>query len=179
MVLKLFFLVYKNFKRYGFFNGFSGQSLYDSVLFQFYNMFYTALPIIIYALYDKEHKGRDFISNPEYYSLGLKNQIFTRSNFWLWIIVGVWQALLNCFSTYYIFTCITSEEYTLDFWAAGMTVYGSAIIIANVKILLFSNTYSVMSVGIIFGSILFYYSNYVLESHIYTTADVFNSFERF
>ena len=179
LVSERFILKVNFLKRYGFFNGFSGQSLYDSVLFQFYNMFYTALPIIIYALYDKEYKGRDFLTNPEYYALGLKNQIFTRTNFWLWIVQGVWQAFLVCFSTYYIFTCITSEELTMDFWACGMTIYGMDIIIANVKILLFSNTYSVMSVVIILGSVLFYYSNYALESYFYTTADVYDSFDRF
>ena len=142
-------------------------------------MFYTALPIIIYALYDKEHKGRDFLANPEYYSLGLKNKLFTRSIFWQWIIFGAWQACLVCFATFYIFTCITSEELVLDFWAQGMTIYGAAILIANIKIILFSNTYSVMSVSIVTLSVFFYYSNYVLESYLYTTGDVYDSFERF
>lgn len=66
----------------------------------------------------------------------------------------------------------------MDFWACGMTVYGMDIIIANIKILLFSNTYSLMSVGIILGSVLFYYSNYALESYFYTTAEVYDSFDR-
>lgn len=164
--------------RYGFFNGFSGQSLYDSLLYQFFNMFYASLPIVLYALLDKERKGRDFVDNPEYYQLGLKNKLFKRSIFWYWILMGAWQACVILFLTYYIFTCITSEEYTLDFWAQGMAVYSTVVLVANIKIILFSNTFSLLTLSAIILSVLFYYSNYILESYIYTTADVFDSFER-
>ena len=142
-------------------------------------MTYTSLPIIIYALYDKEYKGRDFLTNPEYYSIGLKNLYFTKRIFWLWIVFGVWQAFIVCFATYYIFTCITSENHSLDFWADGMTVFGTVILIANIKILLFSNTYSLLSVTIIVLSVLFYYSNYVIESFFFVTVDQYDSFERY
>lgn len=142
-------------------------------------MFYASLPIMVYALLDKEHKGRDFVNNPEYYEIGLKNKLFKRSIFWYWIVMGAWQACLICFATYYIFTCITSEDYILDIWASGMTIYGSVILVANIKIILFSNTFSLLSMSIIILSVLFYYSNYVLESYLYTTGDVFDSFERF
>lgn len=39
---------------YGFTNGFSGVSLYDSYMYQCYNLFYTSLPIVLYAIFDEE-----------------------------------------------------------------------------------------------------------------------------
>ena len=42
---------------YGIYNGFSGTALYDLLIYHFYNMLYTALPIVIYSLfyYDYEY----------------------------------------------------------------------------------------------------------------------------
>lgn len=38
---------------YGFTNWFSGQTLYEKINFQFFNILYTSLPIILYALFDR------------------------------------------------------------------------------------------------------------------------------
>ena len=38
----------------GFISLFSGNLIIDPLMFQFFNMFYTALPIIVYALLDEE-----------------------------------------------------------------------------------------------------------------------------
>ena len=38
---------------FGFYNGYSGLLIYDEWIFQFYNLFFTAMPIIIYAIFDE------------------------------------------------------------------------------------------------------------------------------
>ena len=56
--------------RYGFDDVFSGQSLYDSYLYQCFNLFYTSLPIIIYAIFDQEFVVEEFLNNFGLYKMG-------------------------------------------------------------------------------------------------------------
>ena len=50
---------------YGFISGMSAPSMYNNILIQVYNVFYTSLPIMVYALFDKEFKG-DFLADHPY-----------------------------------------------------------------------------------------------------------------
>lgn len=45
---------------FGFFNGMSGQILYDAWIFQLYNLCYTSLPIIAYALMDEDFPSSEY-----------------------------------------------------------------------------------------------------------------------
>ena len=56
--------------RYWFYDVFSGQSLYDSYLYQCFNLFYTSLPIIIYAIFDQEFIVEEFLTNFGLYKIG-------------------------------------------------------------------------------------------------------------
>jgi len=45
---------------------------------------------------------------------------------------------------------------TDDFWWAGIATYGGIVVIANIKIILFSNNFAFLTVFLIFGSILIF-----------------------
>ena len=47
-------------------NGFSAITLYDPLMYQSYNLFYTALPIVLFAIFDQEFTG-DFLENSTIY----------------------------------------------------------------------------------------------------------------
>ena len=53
---------------FGFLNGFSAQFLYDTWIFQLYNIIFTSAPIFIYALIDKEYSRKSLLSNPYLYN---------------------------------------------------------------------------------------------------------------
>lgn len=38
-------------------NGFSAINLFDPWMYQSYNLFYTALPIVLFAIFDEEFTG--------------------------------------------------------------------------------------------------------------------------
>lgn len=61
---------------YGLENGHSGTALYDAFLYQLFNMCYTSLPIVIYAIYDEEFEGHELINTPAFYAQGLKGELF-------------------------------------------------------------------------------------------------------
>lgn len=64
----------------------------------------------------------------------------------------------------------------LYFYACGMISFFSSVIIGNIKVWLFSNTHSILSLFLIFGSIVFYISNHAIVSNMSNTFDVYNTF---
>lgn len=71
----------------------SGTTLYEPVLFQLYNIFYASLPIVIFAVFDKEFDGSFLEKNPKYYKPGLKDNYFNDRLFWKWFFSGTIQAI--------------------------------------------------------------------------------------
>lgn len=57
-----------------------------------------------------------------------------------------------------------------------MVVYGGVVYITNLKVAIFSNTYTPLSVGIILGSILIYYLIFIPWSLLWIEPDIYNSF---
>jgi len=76
---------------FGFWSGFSAQVLYEPLIYQMYNITFTSVPIMYYALFDfeydkfawtdadqKSNKKKDyFFTNPALYKIGLTNSCFS------------------------------------------------------------------------------------------------------
>lgn len=147
-----------NVTRFAFFNGFSGQILYDPLIFQFYNIAYASFPIMIYALFDKEYLGSYLEVHPEYYLAGPKNEHFNYERFWRWFFSAFVQSFfVPVFAFLTLETSAVNEEgLTGGFMSAGMLAFTMLIIVANVKILIFSTSYNFLMLFFVFGSIAFY-----------------------
>ena len=85
--------------------------MYDSWVYQLFNLFYTSIPIINYALFDEEFpstkgyinlfnaKPNYLETHPKLYELGKDSKIFNHYNFWFWIFNGIWHAaVMNYFT---------------------------------------------------------------------------------
>ena len=55
---------------------FSGEKMYTEGAIQFFNLFYTSIPILLYATYDKDIAISDALRFPQLYSAGIKNEFF-------------------------------------------------------------------------------------------------------
>ena len=56
---------------FGLFGLFSGQPIYDVMLYNLYNIVFTGLPIIWYAVFDWEQSKETFLNKPTLYRIGL------------------------------------------------------------------------------------------------------------
>lgn len=161
------------------FNQFSGQNMFDPFIFQMYNIAYASIPIMIYALQDEEYSSSHLTQHPHLYLQGRQHLLFNSRVFWLQVVNGVGQALSITLPTFFIM-----EQYSFGyqdgtpffFWATGMTVFGAVVYVTNFKILLISNTYSFVSIFFIFGSIIFYYFNYLLVSLYIPSFSIYSTF---
>jgi phospholipid-translocating P-type ATPase (flippase) len=86
-----------------FFNGFSGESLYDSWLITFYNLFFTSLPIFAFAIFNKDLDESFLLRFPELFSRSQQNKDFNYKTFLLWMADAVWVSCVFFFGTMYLF----------------------------------------------------------------------------
>jgi phospholipid-transporting ATPase len=85
---------------YGITNWYSGQTLYESVNYQLYNIIYTAGPIIIYALFDRQTTDTVLMRDPIYYAPGPKRLLFNNTRYLKWFIWGSIQAFCLVYLAY-------------------------------------------------------------------------------
>ena len=71
---------------HGFTNWLSGQTFYDNITFQLFNLIYTSAPILLYALFDKQTSDLILESAPIYYAPGPLCLWFNASRYVLWIL---------------------------------------------------------------------------------------------
>ena len=163
---------------YGFYNFFSGTALYETVIFQFFNIFFVSVPIIVYATLDNQYPKNILLDTPKLYEMGVKDQLFNTKAFWCWIIEASYQAGVICFFGYFAL-CLapTNSDGTIDgFWLPGTYIYTIVIIICSVKVYLFATNWSVILTFMTIGSLGVYLAFFGLESSL-LYFDIYGMFE--
>lgn len=78
---------------FGYFNWFSGQTAYEEVGYQLFNILFTSVPIFIFALFDKQTTDTVLLKNPKYYAVGPQRLLFNGPRFWRWFF---WAIFFSC-----------------------------------------------------------------------------------
>lgn len=162
---------------YGFYNFFSGTSLYDSVLYQFFNIFFVSVPIVIYATLDKQHSANILLDTPKLFEPGMKDMLFNTLSFWRWVADAVFQSAVICFFSYFAFSVapIEMDGTTPGFWLSGIHIFTMVVIICNLKVLLIASNFSILLLIMTFGSIIFYLAFFGMES-LFPRLDIYGMF---
>ena len=74
---------------------------------------------------------------------------------------------------------MNNQGYDIGFWAAGISCFGACVFIANVKVCLFSNTFSVMSAFFLIGSVAIYIISFAIENKMSGLSEVYLDFNKF
>ena len=134
--------------------GWSGDTIYDDYYITFYNLIFTALPVIVRAVIEQDvyyrfpvklnkedleyNESVPFEENkflkkyyPKLYYIGQKNTLFTYTNFFIWVFQGLVDGLLIFLFNMYIFEyqIVNSEGYTTDIWIMSITIYTTIILV--------------------------------------------------
>ncbi|PIM99982.1 P-type ATPase [Handroanthus impetiginosus] len=149
--------------------GFSGQRLYDDWFQSLYNVIFTALPVIIIGLFDKDVSATLSKQYPELYKEGIRNAFFK------WRVVATWAffAIYQSLVLYYFVVAssnraINSSGKMFGLWDVSTMAFTCVVVTVNLRLLMMCNTitrWHHISVG---GSILawfvfvFIYSGVIL-----------------
>ena len=110
--------------------------MYEKWIYQFYNISFTSLPIMWYAIFDLELPRVQLIKEVSHYRLGMFNECFDFPTFWLWILYGFMQAFIALYlSMVFPVDTLLPGGKTYGFWAGGHMVYFLCVLIVNGVIL--------------------------------------------
>lgn len=77
----------------------------------------------------------------------LLDLLFNTKVFWCWVMNGIWQAAVICY--FASFTngnnFVTHHGYTSHVWANGTMVFGLVVLVSNFKIVIMSNTFTLIT----------------------------------
>jgi phospholipid-transporting ATPase len=146
---------------YGFSSAFGGQPLYESWLYQLYNILFTAFPIMWYALFDEQYLKEELLNDPRHFKIGLKNLNFGKYRFWRWIFYGTCQTLMlqiiGFASLEGPYPIYDHDGQPSSLWITGTHIYGMVVIMANIKVWSATSNHTIYSNLVIFGSIASFY----------------------
>lgn len=146
---------------YGFTNFFSGTIIYNPYLYNLYNVTFTGLPIIWFAVFDLEHTRETLLTKPKLYRIGIKDVHFNSYVFWRWFGYGCWQGTLLLFLAFYE---LDSAPH-IDGKTGGMLVDGGyvftvVVVLVNIKVLVSSYIFTGWENFFIWGSVASYYLSF-------------------
>jgi phospholipid-transporting ATPase len=154
---------------------FSGQTMYDKVIYQLYNFLYTSLPIVYFGVYDKEHEPEVLLNSDKHYLQGIIGKLFHAKRFWKWVLMGFFQGLIIVIFHVFSFTTNNSNGYSQNLWSFGSMFYSSVVLIVNLRLLFSTNNIDIWSFSLIFISIFLYYLT-LLIMNFSSFWDNFNNF---
>eukprot|EP00920_Eleutheroschizon_duboscqi_P018206 GHVT01043450.1.p1 GENE.GHVT01043450.1~~GHVT01043450.1.p1 ORF type:complete len:1154 (+),score=253.51 GHVT01043450.1:379-3462(+) len=124
---------------YGFISLFSGQRFYFEFLYQMYNVIFTALPITLYAIFDRDVDARLSLKFPQLYSLGQTSYYFNMPLFGRVILNGIVHSIIvfvvPTFACAY-FRVPLPDGRSFDLWMVGTMIFLNVMVVVNLKVLL-------------------------------------------
>ncbi|KAJ8760979.1 hypothetical protein K2173_022017 [Erythroxylum novogranatense] len=138
-----------------FHTGFSGQRFYEDWFQSLYNVIFTALPVIMVGLFDKDVSASLSKKYPELYKEGIKNVFFKWSVVATYAFFSVYQSLV-----FYHFVTVSSARgknisgKMFGQWDVSTMAFTCVVITVNLRLLMICNSitrWHYISVG---GSIL-------------------------
>ncbi|KAM7251637.1 hypothetical protein ACFE04_023520 [Oxalis oulophora] len=149
--------------------GFSGQRFYDDWFQSLYNVIFTALPVIMVGLFDKDVSASLSKRYPQLYKEGIKN------NFFKWKLVAVW-AFFSVYQSLVFFYFVTTSSRNghnysgkiFGLWDVSTMAFTCVVVTVNLRLLMACNSitrWHYISVG---GSILLWFLFIFVYSGIQT-----------
>jgi len=66
-----------------------------------YNIVFTSMPIVWFAVFDFQYQKEEFLKNSKLYRIGMQDRCFGTKVFWQWFSLGALQAFIVMFMCLY------------------------------------------------------------------------------
>uniref|UniRef100_A0A8C8RHF0 Phospholipid-transporting ATPase n=1 Tax=Pelusios castaneus TaxID=367368 RepID=A0A8C8RHF0_9SAUR len=157
----LCYFFYKNFAFtmvhfwFGFFCGFSAQTVYDQYFITLYNIVYTSLPVLAMGVFDQDVTEQRSMEYPKLYEPGQLNLLFNKREFFICIAQGIYTSVLLFFLPYGVFA---DTALGADYQSFAVTVATSLVIVVSVQIGLDTGFWTAINHFFIWGSLAVYFA---------------------
>ncbi|XP_058073822.1 phospholipid-transporting ATPase 3 isoform X2 [Magnolia sinica] len=152
--------------------GFSGQRFYDDWFQSLYNVIFTALPVIILGLFDKDVSATLSKKYPQLYKEGIRNTFFKWRVVAVWAFFSVFQSLVLYHSTVAASrSSLNTSGKMIGLWDVSTMAFTCVVVTVNLRLLMACNLitrWHHISIG---GSILAWFIFIFIYSGIMTPYD--------
>lgn len=91
-------------------NNFDGSYLFEFTYLTFYNLAFTAFPVIFLAVFDQDVGAKISLLVPQLYRTGITRSEFTEKKFWFYVVDGIYQSVVSFFFPYLIYRSVFSTK---------------------------------------------------------------------
>ncbi|KAI8979748.1 hypothetical protein BDF20DRAFT_906215 [Mycotypha africana] len=176
----IFYYFYKNVALYltqfwyGFYNGFSGTTLYESWTMSNFNVFFTFLPPVVIGVFDKIVSSRMLDRYPQMYTLGQKNVFFNQKKFWGWMANAAFHSLALFFLGVGAFRSegVFKNGMICGHWWAGTAVFTAVLACILWKGALIVDVWTKYTVMAMIGSMAIWFLYMLLTDYIGSSISV-------
>uniref|UniRef100_A0A452IYM6 Phospholipid-transporting ATPase n=1 Tax=Gopherus agassizii TaxID=38772 RepID=A0A452IYM6_9SAUR len=162
----LCYFFYKNFSFtlvhfwFGFFCGFSAQTVYDQWFITLFNIVYASLPVLAMGLFDQDVNDENSMDYAKLYEPGQLNLLFNKHTFFICIAHGVYTSFALFFIPYGAFYNTAGEDgkHIADYQSFAVTVATSLVIVVSVQIALDTSYWTAINRFFVLGSIAVYFA---------------------
>jgi phospholipid-translocating P-type ATPase (flippase) len=146
---------------FSFYTGFSGQSLFESLIYSGFNWF-LAMPILLVGIFDKDVSEPTAMAVHRLYGVGIRNEDLGTKVATRWLIQSILDALL----IFYLpmaaysgsFDVWAERGYSDGIYVFGTTVYSCMILVMMLKVASITWVWNAVSVFFYFGSLALFFS---------------------
>ncbi|KAF2070558.1 hypothetical protein CYY_008121 [Polysphondylium violaceum] len=145
---------------FGIFNMYSAQTIFDSWSISIFNVVFTGLPIIVYAILDQDVSAESSMKYPQLYASGQKDSEFNLRILWIWILEAWVHSVVVFFGVYGIYQYggnLLESGLTLDLWSMGQNIFIVVVLTVNLKLALETRYWTWLTHFSIWGSILIWF----------------------
>uniref|UniRef100_A0A8C6M2U6 Phospholipid-transporting ATPase n=1 Tax=Nothobranchius furzeri TaxID=105023 RepID=A0A8C6M2U6_NOTFU len=176
----LCYFFYKNFAFtmvhfwFGFFCGFSAQTVYDQFFITLYNIVYTSLPVLAMGIFDQDVPDHRSLECPKLYEPGQLNLLFNKKEFFICIAQGIYTSVVLFFMPYAVLSNATQSTGVplADYQTFAATTATALVIVVSVQIALDTGFWTVINHVFVWGSLGLYFT-IMLALHSQTLFRIF------
>nr|XP_046255311.1 phospholipid-transporting ATPase ID isoform X1 [Scatophagus argus] len=162
----LCYFFYKNFAFtmvhfwFGFFCGFSAQTVYDQYFITLYNIVYTSLPVLAMGIFDQDVPDQRSLEYPKLYEPGQLNLLFNKREFFICIAQGIYTSVVLFFVPYAVLSDATQSNGVplADYQTFAVTTATALVIVVSVQIALDTGFWTVINHVFVWGSLGSYFT---------------------
>lgn len=176
----LCYFFYKNFAFtmvhfwFGFFCGFSAQTVYDQYFITLYNIVYTSLPVLAMGTFDQDVPDQRSLEYPKLYEPGQLNLLFNKREFFICIAQGIYTSVVLFFVPYAVLSDASqgTGEPLADYQTFAVTTATALVIVVSVQIALDTGFWTIFNHFFVWGSLGSYFT-IMFAMHSQTLFSVF------
>lgn len=150
------------------YSGYSGQSLFDDWIMTLFNMTITALPPVVYGVFEKDIGEKLINTHPAIYNRTQSKQVFTRKTLFLWLGLALYHSVVLFFGSLLVFQreTIWSNGQTCGLTLTGNIVMSVGLVVIFLQLAIETGYWTIITHFAYWGSLGFYFITLAIQSNM-------------